>query len=350
MRRPGYRRRGRSTASSAGAASETGARGDDDAHLPPLRLNIEDAPSGDLHHTGHVAGSRSWQRWIGLGVALAIGAAIGVVGTNARHDALQQSRIELVGGALDVQFPPQDPGDGGPLRALYQVFNASQREIEIVSVDVAGWEQVNDPAPRTAQPGTWITISSHIMPDCTELLDDQAASTLSASAQVRSGSTSTTTPVEFPYAYDWRHFVWDSVCTPRDYEHPDLYIDDVVVLELDVENATLWVELHMDGHHFSEFSATHATEIHRIGAVVPGFEVSAPDLPVAVPIGESTQGQLVTEWTLVDCAEFETLTEAQLGFHVRAQSGGSATRLQNLGVPERILIQIGRLGAEVCGP
>jgi hypothetical protein len=136
-------------ATGAGGGTDD-ARVDADATLPPLRLDRGADPVFDDPDDGWPQDpprSRSWQPWTALALAVIVGAVAGVVGANARNDALQQSRVELIGGAVQIHGPA-DPNAEDMWAAEFSVFNSGQREVEVLEVAIEGWTFIDHGGTR----------------------------------------------------------------------------------------------------------------------------------------------------------------------------------------------------------
>ncbi|MBB5789317.1 hypothetical protein [Jiangella mangrovi] len=274
------------------------------AHDEPFHLGVVgESPSSEPPPAP--GGGGHW-RWVALAAAVAVGAVLGLVVSDARHDAAELTEIRVVAGGLDA-FTMSTPDE--PVSIGVHLLNAGEREIEILGFGADGLTIVPDsadPEPVTAPPGEWVTIQQDgLVPDC--------AADPPARLQVRirdaGGEQRVVEAAELP-GYGPASQLW-ATCT---------YGPQVTLMEPEVVTAgptSLLTDFPMDNYGADE------AELQVVGVESPGLRVEAAGLPVTVPPGEGVTVGLT--WTVSSCAEARQFSDVNLTYTF----GESADRRDN---------------------
>ncbi|NDL57756.1 hypothetical protein [Phytoactinopolyspora mesophila] len=328
-------------------------RSADDARLPPLDLDrgAPGAPGESDQWPGEPPSVRSWRPWAALGLALVVGATAGVVGTNARHDAIQQSRVELVGGTVHIDGTGT-ANSADTWTAEFSVFNAGQRAVEVMELEIEGWVFVGHGGSResvVAEPADWTTWTIRISPEC----DDQptageATGSLTTTALVRSGAQETTTSVEFPQQRIHLRDTWTWACSGGDSGYPFVFVEAADALPRESGDDVLHTEFRLSTEAFSADAADDVdAAVVRLWAHAPGFDVTATNLPVELTTHSTVAVDI--QWQLTSCSDADELDFIQLSLHVSADTSGDSARVQQNDVPVPVLMELGRMVGDVCG-
>ncbi|NED95763.1 hypothetical protein G1H11_10605 [Phytoactinopolyspora alkaliphila] len=331
------------------AAATHGSGTDDVPVYSPMHLNADDPVyelSGD-----DASDNRPWRQWLGLGLALVVGAVAGVIGANARHDAAEQGRIELVAGrVVDVELASSLDPRAPIWRADLMIFNAGSTPVDVLYVDVNAWRRPDDgrqPDPVTARPGTWASLQVRMTPDCTADAPAGTASHVSARAHVRGASAEATVPLEFGPDQGWFRQAWTTTCAMGEPEYPDIFVAEAEVLPRDAGDSVLHTRLHLYASYPLPPRADRSAALLRIRIHTDGLTAATGGLPVTLDAEESVAIDI--GWEISDCREIEHFDGAALHFHVAPDAAATGTRVQNVPLPASILVALGRLSADVCG-
>lgn len=355
-------RNDRAATTSPGSAAEPDGAGSED-HLPPLRLDLsnDDADTSDVPMVqGH--GGQPWWRWAGFGMALLVGAVGGVIGTNARHDAEEQARIELIGGHVGIEAARADGRPAQSWVAEFVIFNSGQQDVEVTGFELDGWtmaendEPTEPTEPTIAGPGTWTSISTHITPDCeTEPPSVESSGSFTAAAAVRTGGEETSVPVTFGRASPSPDDVWNFSCSDGEARYPDLFVEVTTVVSSDASGDTLQTLLRLELVQPSPRSGLTGSAPTQEAAVVqmrttdPGLEATTVNLPIELSQNDPGGAEAIVEWTITSCTKLEDLDRVLLNLHVTTEVGSPSASMQSVPVPDQVLIELGRLSAQTCG-
>ncbi|NED99143.1 hypothetical protein [Phytoactinopolyspora halotolerans] len=339
---------GRKRAHDAAApGNDVSGSGDDGLpRLPALQLGIiGDHPPDPPRPHRPVPGDGSWRRWLVVGMALAVGVAAGVVGTNARHDATESATVDLIGGQTALSRPaiPGSPAEGW--QGEFLIFNPGETAVELVDVSVPGWGRIGPTEPVTADAERWTLFRTTLLPDCDAELstaDTDGSTSLAAEIVVRSRGTERTLPVTFAPGQSWLRSAWASVCRPADIGPPELTVATIQMLSRRDGITSVRARLRL-----ATTGGQGTAAISGMWSHVPGFRFAVTGLPATVDESDVTEIEL--EWEVANCAIVERLNEARLSFHVADQEDPTAARLQTMPVPAAILVALGRLSAQMCG-
>jgi hypothetical protein len=199
--------------------------------------------------------------------------------------------------------------------------------------------------PVVAEPGIWTSLRSRVSPDCEIEPAASRGDTLAAEAQVHTDTSETAVALEFGSGNDWFLGAWETMCSPDDMPMPTIWVQSVDVQSREVDSATIQTRLHVTAVSAAPAPATQPAVV-RVWPHVPGVEVTVSGLPVE--LAPEQPAEIDVEWQLTDCDEIGQLDRAELALHVTADVADSAARAQNVPVPATILVELGRLTADIC--
>ncbi|AYY11754.1 hypothetical protein EF847_02435 [Actinobacteria bacterium YIM 96077] len=348
-------------------------------HLDPSSDETEIDPSSDDDTV-------PLRRWLGFALALALGAAAGVVGTNAHHEAVERSHVELIGGhatvelnqSLDALEPSSEspnadasgPGGGADTdadtewRAELLVFNGGQRSIELADLEINGWRPSGDAAisePVELRPDTWTTVQAHVAPACDADPPDDSATTLPATAVVGDPPVDDSPQIEFRPVPRGLHTAWHAVCSPDELETPQVWatqLHSAEILSRDAERGSMRVRLAVTPSFDPPVPASRPDlergsarperdiAVVRIWSHIAGLDATVPDLPVEIPAGET--GELEIEWRIIDCDALDDLERATLSLHLSENVETPLAQVRDAPVPSPVIYELGKLSSEAC--
>lgn len=270
----------------------------------------------------------SWQRWAGLGVALLVGAVVGVVANNARDEAAEYGEIDLVRGTVEVEYG--SPLSSDTQRLSVNIVNSGPRVIEILSIEVDGFRTAtggSDTRPVTAEPGEWVRVVANVEADC----EIRPPGTLQA--RVRTGAGEQTVVVDGQPGDNQLVWAWQGGCESTN--GTGVYIGDSRTISSDASGARILLPVSngTDG----------PLTVTGMETTTPGYAMTADALPLDIA-SEATE-RVETVWTVTDCEDAARLSEATVA--VNLHNDDMDTRVsQSLDNPT--LIELVRLAVRVC--
>jgi hypothetical protein len=286
-----------------------------------------DEPPESPHRT-----SGAWQRWAIPAAALLVGGLLGAVVVDARHDAAELARVDVVSGPSN--WTPASGEDGSATVDL-QLMNIGSRPVEIVGVEADGFEIAAGTEPIEAVEaavGDWVVVQQPgLVADC------ETETTSTIRVRVRDGDgDERTVEAEQNLQFGGLDMFWIDQC-----EFAGGYVQfigppaEVVVGE---DNLTATTSL-------QNYSG-RSTRVTRMVPVAPGMTASQPELPIELP-GHGN-ALVETVWTVDDCAAAMSMAgdAGRVEFTV---ASGSAEYPESYPLDASTMVELVRLAGRVCG-
>ncbi|NED95758.1 hypothetical protein G1H11_10580 [Phytoactinopolyspora alkaliphila] len=307
---------------------------DDEESLPPLRIDREEAEGGAPGNRS--ADNRGAARqWIVAGLALLVGVLVGVVGVNARNDAIERNRVDLVAGGVELEFL----GTGSPLarvRMGLNVLNRGSHPIEAVQMSLPGWnvgEGEGSGAAPTLEPDVWGRFVLNMEPDC-----DSSPDAAAIELVVRSEGVESMVGLDVPPGAPGPVDAWIWACEGSG---PHDLISIMGVRLLDPDPGGDVVSTVFTASTFQPAGAF----VTGIDIEANGFEATVRDAPVEIPATGTSE--LTVVWRVADCAEAEgfSAVHAQLLVSDRLASAPQAV---DVWMEDAALIRLAQLAVHAC--
>lgn len=298
--------------------------------LAPLVLSVDgDSAEPPATIDGAAASPR---RWIVLGAALVLGAVVGIVASDTRHDAADGARVALVAGQPSFDTPGAF-GRARPHRAVFPLHNSGTRPIDVLAVTMTGWLPVSDAGESTPvqiDPGEWASFTTTVEPDC----GHRPGSRLTVRARTEAGERSAETTL--PPVENTTLWAWDASCTSQ-----ASYGLDMSTLDVLSRDATAMVMR----ARIQQFGAGPLT-VTSLTTDTPGFTLEVSDLPEALAPGRPEEFEL--RWRVDDCAAAGELVEAVVLADVESTEQEINETRVVVYADTRLLVELARFSGDAC--
>lgn len=268
------------------------------------------------------------RRWLAVSLALLAGVVIGVVVKDARNDALQRSRVDLVAGSAEVRLS----GGDRPLpeALVVSLLNTGPQAVDVVRVDVDGFRSPRDAEPPdavTVPPDEWVTFRTPVAVDCATA----PASDVQVHAQALDGDQAV--DLDLPPDDNRLASAWQAACEGTG--GTGVHIGAARATSRTPASVTMMVPLTNNG--------AEPVRVISFDSGMPGFAATSVGLPLELPAGGFAPARLA--WTVADCAAAVAATEASIAF--TAAVGEREIRVSSpLG--NAALIELVRLSVRAC--
>ncbi|HEY9408060.1 MAG TPA: hypothetical protein VIP77_00645 [Jiangellaceae bacterium] len=296
---------------------------------PPLVLSVDGDP---VQPPTTVEGVASPRRWIVLGAALVLGAVVGIVASDTRHDAADGARIALVAGQPSFDTPGAF-GRARPHRAVFPLHNSGTRPIDVLAVTMTGWLPVSDTGESTPvqiDPGEWASFTTTVEPDCGQ----RPGSRLTVRARTEAGERSAETTL--PPVENTTLWAWDASCTSQASYGLDMSTLDVVSRDA----AAMVMRARIQ-----QFGAGPLT-VTALTTDTPGFTLEVSDLPEALAPGRPEEFEL--RWRVHDCDAAGELVEAVVLADVESTEQEINETRVVVYADTRLLVELARFSGDAC--
>lgn len=299
-------------------------RADSPRTLPPLHLDGPPAEDDE---------GKQRPPWLGraaVAIAAVTGVVVGVLGSNARHDAADiaaaESAVHVIAGAPQV--------DGGPFGVTVSLplFNAGPRDVEVIWARPEGWRIPPDARPRNVllPRDFWVSVRSSAVPDC------GVSTTDVIELRVRTEAREQTITVEVPAPTDLfeaRRIACEA--------NPSMgaYVESVEIVE-PLRPDTLTMRLSM-----KSFDPNLRFTLVGVTASAPGFRMINAVVPVQFERGARASEVDIT-WEIVGCEATQTLNDVNLGLEFQDEQGRPLTG--GTALPGRGVAELARFALEQC--
>lgn len=307
--------------------------GDRIPELPPVSLDgLDDdarSPAGPAEPA--VPGDRrqTLSRWLAAGLALALAFTLGVVVTDARRTASAEQDVSFVAGT------PYRGGLGNPqgrreIRVNLPVINTGTAPGRIVGLRIRGFEVVSD-VSLNAQPGSWTTIRTAVIPDC----DVRGGRQLDLTVETPGGRQNTV--VAFHAGDPGMTTIWSERC------------DASAVFQALIPTGASIAETREDSVLTSTPMRTDLVEdvtIRDAAAQTNGLDATADGLPVVLSPPQNVTLRL--NWTVTDCAAAQSMTDLRAGATIEIPERGVPPTITTVSLPTDALLAVARFVEAQC--
>jgi hypothetical protein len=303
-------------------------RGSSPRSLPPLRLDGPPPADDD-------DGPPSWRQWAALAVAVAVGLAVGVLVSNARHEAADvtaaEEEVRLVAGIPEITFIQAPTVD-----LSFPLYNAGPLDVVVNSARPEGWTIVDesaDPRTTTLRSGTWTNVLTTVAArECAG--PTPAVLELSVRTQAREQGVDVALP-----AGSVLREAQDLACDTNPAYQVGIGVERVEVLPSTPD--VLVTRLYLRA-----FDPSLAFDLISISGSAAGFETVGATVPVSFEPGGRSPTQLDVTWGVVDC----TLTGllGQVVFSAELLDVNGRTTNHRIVLAEEGIAALARFGVSRC--
>jgi hypothetical protein len=309
-------------------------RADSARSLPPLRL--DGPPPADDED-----GPPSWRQWAALGVAVIVGLVVGVLVSNARHEAADvtaaEEEVRLVAGNPEITFIRAPAVDQAPAVDLsFPLYNAGPLDVVVQSARPQGWtivDESGDPRPTTLRSGTW-----------TNVLTTVAA---------RECAGPTPTVLELNVRTQARERGVDVALPPGSVlrEAQDLACDTNPAYQIGIGVERVEVlpstpDILVTRLYLRAFDPSLRFDLISISGSAAGFETVGATVPVSFQPGGRSPTQLDITWGVVDCTL--TVLLGEVVFSAELVDGNGRTLNHRIVLAEEGIAALARFGVDRC--
>ena len=303
-------------------------RGSTSRSLPPLRL--DGPPPADDEE-----GPPSWRRWAALAVAVTVGMVVGVLVSNARHEAADvtaaEEEVRLVAGIPEITFIQAPAVD-----LSFPLYNAGPLDVVVHSARPEGWtivDESDDPRSTTLRSGTWTNVLTTVAArECAGPTPTVLELTVRTQAREQGAD------VDIPAGSVLRE-AQDLACDTNPAYQVGIGVERVEVLPSTPD--VLVTRLYLRA-----FDPNLGFDLISISGSAAGFETVGATVPVSFEPGGRSPTQLDVTWGVVDC----TLTGllGQVVFSAELVDANGRTSNHQIVLAEEGIAALARFGVDRC--
>jgi hypothetical protein len=303
-------------------------RGSSSRSLPPLRL--DGLPPADDEE-----GPPSWRRWAALAVAVTVGLVVGVLVSNARHEAADvtaaEEEVRLVAGIPEITFIQAPAVD-----LSFPLYNAGPLDVVVHSARPEGWtivDESDDPRPTTLRPGTWTNVLTTVAArECAGPTPTVLELTVRTQAREQGAD------VDLPAGSVLRE-AQDLACDTN-----PAYQIGIGVQRVEVLPST--PDILVTRLYLRAFDPSLRFDLISISGSAAGFETVGATVPVSFQPGGRSPTQLDITWGVVDCTLTGLLGEVVFSAEL-VDSNGRTTN-HRIVLAEEGIAALARFGVDRC--
>ncbi|MGH8825620.1 MAG: hypothetical protein ACRDVN_14270 [Jiangellaceae bacterium] len=303
-------------------------RGSSSRSLPPLHLGGPTPPDDEDSRP-------MWRQWAALAVAVAVGLAVGVLVSNARHDAADvtaaEQEIRLVAGVPQISFVEPPAVDLG-----FPLYNAGSLDVVVHSARPKGWtivDEQDEPPTTRLRAGEWTNVLTSVAAS-----ECAGATPTVLELNVRTEAREQVADVLLPATSVLRE-AQDVVCDTNTVFQFGIGVERVEVLQSEPD--TLVMRLYLRA-----FDPGLRFELTALSGSAAGFETVAATLPAPFEPGGRSPTQVEVTWRVTDCTLTELLGPVELAAELIDENG----RVTNprIVLAEEGIAALARFGASQC--
>lgn len=302
--------------------------------IPELPTIDLDGPGDDARHTRADEPypddrRRSLGRVVAGGLALAVAFTLGVVVTDARQTASAEQDATFVAGS------PYRGGLGNPqgqreIRVNIPVINTGTAPARVIDLRIRGFDVVDD-VDVNAEPGTWSTIRTAVIPDC----DVRAGREMHLTIETPGGRQDTS--VAFQAADRGLTAIWSQRCDATAIFQA-LSTTGATIVDVRGDTATTLTPVRTD--------LVEDVVINDAASQTNGLRAVADGLPTVLHPPQTVTLRLT--WTVSDCTAARSMTELRAGATIEIPERSVPPTITTVSLPTESLVAMVRFVEAQC--